>query len=100
MLTREQQARLAEIRRRLPPVSSLPGAPGVQQPSGRRSDPSGRELEVLTLVADGLTNAEIAAELVISIDTVKTHVRHLIDKLGATGRPHLVANGFRRGHLI
>lgn len=98
MLTRDQQARLDEIRRR-PPVSQ-----GVQKRRGQHhkasSVPTGREIEVLTLVADGLTNLEIAAALVISIETVKTHVRHLLSKLDANSRPQLVAHGFRRGHLI
>jgi DNA-binding NarL/FixJ family response regulator len=47
---------------------------------------SEREREVLALIAQGATNREIADELYLSIDTVKTHVRHLFSKLGVTNR--------------
>jgi len=45
-----------------------------------------RQLEVLRLIAQGLRNAEIASELTISEQTVKTHVAHLLEKLGVTSR--------------
>jgi LuxR family maltose regulon positive regulatory protein len=45
-----------------------------------------REREVLQLVAAGLTNPAIAAELVVSVTTVKTHVRNIYAKLGVSGR--------------
>lgn len=45
-----------------------------------------RQLEVLKLVAQGLRNAEIAAQLTISEQTVKTHVAHLLEKLGVSSR--------------
>ena len=47
---------------------------------------SDRELEVLRLVAAGLSNRKIAAQLVISTGTVKTHVHNLCGKLGASNR--------------
>lgn len=59
--------------------------------------PTARELEVLQLVADGLLNKEIAARLDRSIETVKTHVKHLIGKLEARDRTHAAVIGVRRG---
>lgn len=48
---------------------------------------SEREVEVLTLIGAGRSNTEIAAELVISLATVKTHIRHILAKLGLRDRP-------------
>ena len=45
-----------------------------------------REREVLALIAKGASNREIAAELYLSVDTIKTHVRHLFAKLGVANR--------------
>jgi DNA-binding NarL/FixJ family response regulator len=45
-----------------------------------------REAEVLTLVARGYTNREVAATLVISVKTASVHVSHILHKLGATNR--------------
>jgi LuxR family maltose regulon positive regulatory protein len=50
-----------------------------------------RELEVLALLATGETNRDIAAQLVVSLDTVKKHVGRVLDKLGATNRTEAVA---------
>ncbi len=60
---------------------------------------SERELEVLQLVAEGLTNQEIAARLYLSLHTVKVHVRNIIAKLGASNRTQAVAMGRTRGVL-
>ncbi|MFJ7490011.1 response regulator [Streptomyces sp. NPDC097727] len=60
---------------------------------------SGREREVLGLVAKGTSNREIAAELFISEATVKTHLTHIFAKLGAKDRAAAVAVGYDRGIL-
>jgi DNA-binding CsgD family transcriptional regulator len=56
-----------------------------------------RELEVLTLLAEGKSNKEIARRLGISVHTAKFHVGALIDKLDAVGRTDAVAHAARRG---
>jgi DNA-binding CsgD family transcriptional regulator len=56
-----------------------------------------RELEVLTLLAEGKSNKEIARNLGISVHTAKFHVGALIDKLDAVGRTDAVAQAARRG---
>jgi DNA-binding CsgD family transcriptional regulator len=56
-----------------------------------------RELEVLTLLAEGLSNKAIARRLGISVHTAKFHVGALIDKFDAVGRTDAVAHAARRG---
>ena len=58
---------------------------------------TGREREVLALIASGLSNSEIAARLCISEATAKTHVGHLLTKLNARDRVHLVILAFQAG---
>ena len=58
---------------------------------------SARELQVLSGMADGLQNREIASSLVISEETVKGHVRHILAKLRARSRTHAVAMALREG---
>lgn len=58
---------------------------------------SRREREVLMLLAEGLSNKEIARQLGISLDTAKFHVGRVIDKLDATGRTDAVAHAARLG---
>lgn len=61
--------------------------------------PTVRETDVLRLVADGLSNAEIAARLWITERTVKHHLASLCRKLHARNRAHLIARAYRAGHL-
>lgn len=58
---------------------------------------SDREIEVLQKIAGGNRNSDIAALLFISEETVKGHVRHIMEKLGAGDRTEAVAIGIRRG---
>ena len=60
-------------------------------------DMTPREREVLTLVARGLSNTDIAAALVISEHTAKTHVKRTMAKLGARDRAQLVVAAYKSG---
>ena len=69
-------------------VDAVLGAAG-HRISGRRSGPAGltpREVEVLRLLARGLSNKQIAAQLVITPKTVGNHVEHIYAKIGASSR--------------
>ena len=58
---------------------------------------SARQLEVLALVARGRSTEGIAMELFLSPNTVRSHVRNILDNLGARNRPHAVAIAFAAG---
>ena len=60
---------------------------------------SERELEILCLLADGLSNREIAEKLVISVGTTKSHVHHILEKLGSASRMQAVAKAGEIGLL-
>ncbi len=60
---------------------------------------SSREMEVLRLVAQGMANKQIASELAIGEPTVKSHVAHILDKLGAPDRTRAVTLAMERGLL-
>jgi LuxR family maltose regulon positive regulatory protein len=67
--------------------------PGLVEPL------TAREKEILSLLADGRPNRAIAEDLVISVDTVKRHVTHVLDKLAATNRTEAVARARALGLL-
>jgi LuxR family maltose regulon positive regulatory protein len=80
-------------------LDALPPSP---PPPAQHSDPdalTARELEVLQLIATGLTNAEIAAHLVVSTSTIKKHVNNLFAKLGAQSRTQAIARARERALL-
>ncbi len=58
-----------------------------------------REAEVLRLVAQGMSNGEIAAALVVSLETVKTHVARMLTKLGARDRTQAVIRAYETGFI-
>ncbi len=93
--------RFEEVASRLHVVQDNPAAEVNLRPSrhvpGR--EPTPRELEVLRLISDGLTNSEIAKRLYLSEETVKTHARSLLALLQARSRAHAVAAGFRLGMI-
>jgi LuxR family transcriptional regulator, regulator of acetate metabolism len=72
-------------------------APAHRPARGDRFDAelTRRELEVLGMLAEGETNARIAQRLVVSQDTVKTHVKHILRKLGVHNRSQAVSRYFR-----
>jgi len=78
---------LARIKRALEAGQTAPD-PGL---SGLIDPLTGREHEVLTMLASGRSNQAIARELVVSLDTVKKHVGHVLGKLGAANRTEAVA---------
>lgn len=63
----------------------------------RQSELTGRELEILTLVGEGKTSKEIAEDLFISENTVRNHVRNILDKLGMKSRFEAVNWAYREG---
>ncbi len=79
------------------PAAPEPATAATRAPAASLAAITGREREVLALIATGLSNSEIAARLSISEATAKTHVGHLLTKLGARDRVHLVILAFQAG---
>lgn len=77
---------------------SLVGAMGAGHGSGGGQERlSARERQVLARVVQGLSNSEIAGDLMVSVDTVKTHVRNVLLKLRVRGRIQAVVIGLKLG---
>jgi DNA-binding CsgD family transcriptional regulator len=77
--------------------SPVPFAPNTAQQQA--TGITARELEILTLIARGLSNREIATQLFVSENTVKTHCSRAFDKLGAARRTQAVQRGKELGLL-
>ena len=72
----------------------------AHQPTGlERYQLTEREQEVLRLMAKGLSNAEIAAELILGVQTIKTHVANTLSKLGARDRTQAVILAYESGFV-
>jgi PAS domain S-box-containing protein len=70
------------------------------EPDREPGELSPRELEIVRMIARGESGPEIAAELHIAHDTVRTHVRNAMKKVGARSRAHLVAKVLGEGHAL
>ena len=82
---------LAAVLRASAPATEPPGIPGLAEPL------TARELQVLHLLAAGAPNRRIADDLVVTLDTVKKHVTHVLGKLGATNRTEAVTRARQLG---
>jgi DNA-binding NarL/FixJ family response regulator len=78
-------------------IATGPAAPGQPAQSPRPDGLTPREAEVLSLIATGLSNGEIARRLVVSEGTIKSHINHLFAKIDARDRAQAVAYAYQHG---
>jgi DNA-binding NarL/FixJ family response regulator len=90
-------ARVLAVYRDAPAPAPVAAGAGQGPSDGALESLTAREREVLSLIAAGLTNDEIAAELVVTPGTVKTHVNHIFFKLDLRNRAEAVIFAFEQG---
>lgn len=78
------------------PTSGVPAITGMPQRSGLTV----REIEILRLIAKGLSNNEAAGVLTLSRATIRTHLEHIYQKLEVTNRVEAVTEGIRKGIIV
>ncbi len=84
--------------RRMSPEAALPALKPVPAPAVRAfSTLSEREIEVVRLVAEGLSNKEISSRLKLSDKTVKNHISHVLAKMNLTARTQVAVHAIRAG---
>jgi DNA-binding CsgD family transcriptional regulator len=91
---REHTVRFDALAKRASPPTT-PTVSVISRVGGSKERLSIREFDVLRLVADGFTDAEIGRRLFIQSETVKGHLRRIYPKLGARNRAHAVGLAFR-----
>ena len=97
-LAEREPAKLQEMIARVVQESALAAPkPPVEEPNPLLQKLTQREQEVLSYIVQGLTNKEIATQLFLSPDTVKNHVVHIMEKLGAQDRTQAAVIAIRNG---
>lgn len=98
-LAEVRRAAAAVLRGETPVSSDMVGGLVARRPMPVGGDLSAREADVLQLIGAGMSNRAIAAELTISVNTVRNHVQHVLAKLGAHSKLEAAAIASRLGVL-
>ncbi len=91
--SRVLRASVAGTQAAAPESASSPGG----KTAAHNTKLSQREVEVLNLVVEGLSNQEIAERLFLSVETIKTHMRHIMEKLAVSDRTQAAVKAMRQG---